>query len=132
MAELKHRQQQEMEGQLQSHSHLPLMAQVLAPYWHQLYVCIFENSQLEGLYVSCGVDLNNASEEECVKPLGSPRGGGGRTRLLQGPHTAPVLRPALPVHPRGTRVPAGRQTCPLFRARGHFPASPSSDVSPRV
>lgn len=52
MAELKHRQQQEMEGQLQSHSHLPLMAQVLAPYWHQLYVCIFENSQLEGLYVA--------------------------------------------------------------------------------
>ena len=35
MAELKHRQQQEMEGKLQSHSHLPLMAQALAPYWHQ-------------------------------------------------------------------------------------------------
>lgn len=51
MAELKHRQQQEMEGKLQSHSHLPLMAQALAPYWHQLHVCIFENSQLEGLYV---------------------------------------------------------------------------------
>ena len=51
MAELKHRQQQEMEGKLQSPSHLPLMAQVLAPYWHQLHVCIFENSQLEGLYV---------------------------------------------------------------------------------
>lgn len=51
MEELKHRQQQEMEGKLQSHSHLPLMAQALAPYWHQLHVCIFENSQLEGLYV---------------------------------------------------------------------------------
>ena len=39
--ELKDRQQLKMEGKLQFHSHLTLME----------HVCIFENSQLEGLYV---------------------------------------------------------------------------------
>ena len=64
MAELKHRQQQETEGKLQSHSHLPLMAQVLAPCWHQLHVCIFENSQLEGLYVEDSL-YNTGKGQKC-------------------------------------------------------------------
>ena len=34
-----------------SHSPLALMAQVLAPCWHQLHAHMFEGSQLEGLYV---------------------------------------------------------------------------------
>ena len=48
MVELK---QQEMEGKLQFHSHLTLMAQVLVPCWNQMHVCIFESSQLECSYV---------------------------------------------------------------------------------
>ena len=49
--ELKDHQQQEMEGKLQFHSHLTLMAQVLVPCWNQMHICIFESSQLEGSYV---------------------------------------------------------------------------------
>ena len=41
MVELKDHQQQETEGKLQFHSRLMLME----------HVCIFESSQLEGLYV---------------------------------------------------------------------------------
>ena len=51
MAEQKDRQQQETEGKLQFHSCLMLMAQVLVPCWNQMYVPIFESSQLEGLYI---------------------------------------------------------------------------------
>ena len=35
MVELKDCQQQEMEGKLQFHSHLTLMAQILVPCWVQ-------------------------------------------------------------------------------------------------
>ena len=38
MAELKGSQQQGMEGRLQFHSRLMLMAQVLVPCWIQLYL----------------------------------------------------------------------------------------------
>ena len=51
MVELKALQQWEMEGKLQFHSHLTLMAQVLVPCWNQMHVHISESSQLEGLYV---------------------------------------------------------------------------------
>ena len=44
-------EQQETEGKLQFHSCLMLMAQVLVPCWNQMYVPIFESSQLEGLYI---------------------------------------------------------------------------------
>ena len=37
MVELKDGQQQEMEGELQCHSRLTLMAQVLVPCWIQVY-----------------------------------------------------------------------------------------------
>ena len=36
MIDLKDHQQQEMEGKLQLHSHLTLMAQVLVPCWNQM------------------------------------------------------------------------------------------------
>ena len=51
MVEVKDGQQEEMEGKLQFHSHLMLMAQVLVPCWNQVHVCSFESSQLEGSYV---------------------------------------------------------------------------------
>ena len=38
-------------GKVQFHARLTLMAQVLVPCWNQMYVPIFESSQLEGLYV---------------------------------------------------------------------------------
>ncbi|CAM9632051.1 unnamed protein product [Rangifer tarandus platyrhynchus] len=41
MAELKNRQQQEMEGKLQFHSHLTLTAQVLVPCWLQIELSTF-------------------------------------------------------------------------------------------
>ena len=47
--ELKDRQQWEMEGKLQCHSHLPLMA--LVPCWNQMHVLIFESLQLEDSYI---------------------------------------------------------------------------------
>ena len=43
MAELKDHQQQEIEGKLQPHLCLTLMAQVLDPCWNQLHVHIFES-----------------------------------------------------------------------------------------
>ena len=49
--EQKDHQQQEMEGMLQFHSRLTLMAQVPVPCWNQMHICIFESSQLEGSYV---------------------------------------------------------------------------------
>ena len=47
MVELKGHQQQEMEGRLQCHSHLMLMAQVLIPCWNEIHVSICESSQLK-------------------------------------------------------------------------------------
>jgi len=38
MVELKDPQQKEMEGKLQFHSHLALVAQVLVPCWIQSYI----------------------------------------------------------------------------------------------
>ena len=51
MVELKAHQQEEMEGRLQCHSHLMLMAQVLIPSWNEIHVSICESSQLESSYV---------------------------------------------------------------------------------
>ena len=51
MVELKGRQQQETEDQLQWPSHLTWMEQVLAPCWNLIHILIFESSQLEGSYV---------------------------------------------------------------------------------
>ena len=51
MAELKDRQQWEMEGKLQLHSRLTLMAQGLVPCWNQMHVRTFESSPPEGSYV---------------------------------------------------------------------------------
>ena len=51
MVELKDRQQQETEGELQFHSCLTLMAQLLVPCWDHTYVHIFGSSQLDSLYV---------------------------------------------------------------------------------
>ena len=48
MVELKDRQQEEMEGRLQCHAHLALMAQAPGPCWNQVYLGIFECSHLEG------------------------------------------------------------------------------------
>ena len=66
MAELRHHQQQETEGKLQSHAHLPLMAQVLSPCWHQLHVYIFENSQLEGSYVEVLLHNREKGQKDCL------------------------------------------------------------------
>ena len=51
MVELKDRQQQETEGELQFHSCLTLMAQLLVPCWDHTYVHIFESSHLDSSYV---------------------------------------------------------------------------------
>ena len=51
MVALKDSQQQEKKGNLQFHSGLTLMAQVLVPCWNQVHICIFESSQSEGSYV---------------------------------------------------------------------------------
>ena len=48
MAELKGRQQQKTEGQLQCHSRLMLAARVLAPCWNHKHICVFESLQFEG------------------------------------------------------------------------------------
>ena len=44
-------QQKEIQGKLQFHSGLTLMAQVLVPYWNLMQACICESLQLEGSYV---------------------------------------------------------------------------------
>ena len=41
----------EMEGKLQFHSHLTLMAQILVPCWTDMHVSISASLQLEGSYV---------------------------------------------------------------------------------
>ena len=48
---LRDHQQQEMEGKLQFHSCLTMMAQVLVPCWNQMHISFFESSQLEGSHV---------------------------------------------------------------------------------
>ena len=58
MAELTDSQKEQMEGQLQCHSRLVLMAQVLVPRWNQMLVGIFESSQLEGLYIGAYCTTN--------------------------------------------------------------------------
>ena len=40
-----------MEGTLQFHSRLILLAQVLVACWNQIHLSIFESLQLEGSYV---------------------------------------------------------------------------------
>ena len=44
-------QQKEIQGKLQFHSGLTLMAQVLVPYWSLMQACICASLQLEGSYV---------------------------------------------------------------------------------
>ena len=49
-----------MEGKLQFHARLKLMAQVLVPCWNQMHVCVFASSQLVRLYVGnllCNISL---------------------------------------------------------------------------
>ena len=58
MAELTDSQKEQMEGQLQCHSHLVLMAQVLVPCWNQMLIGILESPQLEGLYIGAYCTTN--------------------------------------------------------------------------
>ena len=67
MVELKDHQQQEMEGKLQFHSCLTLMAQVLVPCWNQMHVRIFESSQLECSYVGNLLYIDLVSDH-CHEP----------------------------------------------------------------
>ena len=55
MVELKDHQQKEMEGKLQFHSCLTLMAQVLVPCWNQMHVCNLKVHSYIGdlLYILC-------------------------------------------------------------------------------
>ena len=63
MAELKGRQQQKTEGQLQCHSRLMPTAWVLAPCWNHTHIRVFESLQSEG---SCIGDCRAHSHAQTV------------------------------------------------------------------